>query len=316
MHIRLHNRFAVACLLASALVMAGCSSGGNGSEQASTPAAAPAETTSDTAATGTESDFEGGTIKIAYVEWASCLAATNVVKATLEKAGYDVQTVSVTAAMLYEGLANGDVDGMVCAWLPTTHEAYYAKTRDKLVNLGPNMKGTRIGLVVPDYVKIDSIPQLADIKDKLEGRIIGIDPGAGIMSATEKAVEAYKLPLKLVVGSGATMTAALGNAIRLKKPVVVTGWTPHWMWARWDLKYLDDPKGVYGEPENIETLVRKGLKQDMPRAYAVLDAFAWTGDDMGQVMAADREEGSDPMTNAREWLDAHPDVVARWLPDH
>ena len=33
------------------------------------------------------------------------------------------------------------------------------------------------------------------------------------MGITQKAIEAYKLPLKLVDGSGATMTAALKSAI-------------------------------------------------------------------------------------------------------
>src|SRR5699024_4954187 len=112
-------------------------------------------------------------------------------------------TVSVTGAMLYEGLASGDVDGMVCAWLPTTHKVYYAKTKNRLVNLGPNMKGTKIGLVVPKYVKIDSIADLAKdgVAKKFDNRIVGIDPGAGEMGVTRKAIKAYDLPEKLVVGS-------------------------------------------------------------------------------------------------------------------
>ena len=296
------------CLAASALALAGCSSGGEGGSApagAGTAGATSAASTADT----------GGTIKLAYVEWASCLASTNVVAAALEKAGYQVKTVSVTGAMLYEGLAIGDVDGMVCAWLPTTHKEYYAKTRDRLVNLGPNMKGTKIGLVVPDYVKIGSITDLAkpDVAKRFDNRIVGIDPGAGEMGITRQAVKAYKLPEKLIVGSGATMTAALGNAIRQHKPIVVTGWNPHWMWARWKLKYLDDPKGIYGEPENIDTLVRKGLEQDMPKAYAILDAFHWTSAGMRQVMAADRKDGADPKADARQWVDSHPDQVSAWL---
>ena len=56
---------------------------------------------------------------------------------------------------------------------------------------------------------------------------------------------------------------------------MVTGWTPHWKFARWDLKFLDDPKKVYGEAETINTIVRQGLKEDMPEVYAVCDAFKW-----------------------------------------
>ncbi|TAN07070.1 MAG: glycine betaine ABC transporter substrate-binding protein [Rhodanobacteraceae bacterium] len=292
-----------------ALALGGCSPG-NGSHppaSAATPAAATKASTAPTPA--------GGTIKLAYVEWSSCLAATNVVAAVLEKAGFKVKTMSVTGAMLYEALANNDVDGMVCAWLPTTHKNYYAKTKDRLVNLGPNMSGTKIGLVVPDYVQINSIADLARpaTAKQFDNRIVGIDPGAGEMGITEKAIKAYNLPERLLVGSGATMTAALASAIQQHEPIVVTGWTPHWMWARWKLKYLADPKGIFGQPENIDTLVRKGLQHDHPRAYAILDAFRWTPAAMGQVMVADNQRGSDPMANAQDWVNAHPQQVAAWL---
>lgn len=298
-----HIKLLAAGLIATSMLMAGCSKSDDSAQK----------TASTDAATQSQPKAHG-TIKLAYVEWASCLASTNVAAAVLEDAGYKVKTISVTAAMLYEGLANGDVDGMVCAWLPTTHKAYYAKTKDRLVNLGPNMKGTKIGLVVPSYVKIDSIEQLKDpaVAKKFDGRIVGIDPGAGIMSATEQAIKDYKLPEKLIVGSGATMTAVLGDSIRQNKPVVVTGWTPHWMWARWDLKYLNDPKLSFGKPENIDTLVRKGLKTDKPIAYQILNNFEWTGDDMGQVMAADRKDGADPMTDAKNWIKAHQKIVDDW----
>lgn len=298
-----HLKLLAAGLVTAAMLVAGCSKSDDSAQKTAS---------TDTA---TQSQPKAhGTIKLAYVEWASCLASTNVAAAVLENAGYKVKTISVTAAMLYEGLANKDVDAMVCAWLPTTHKAYYAKTKDRLVNLGPNMQGTKIGLVVPSYVKIDSIKQLADpaVAKKFDGQVIGIDPGAGIMSATEQAIKDYKLPEKLIVGSGATMTAALSDAIRQKKPVVVTGWTPHWMWARWDLKYLDDPKLSFGKPEDIDTLVRKGLKTDQPVAYQILDNFKWTGKDMGQVMAADRKDGADPMTDAKNWIKAHQKIVNGW----
>ncbi len=78
------------------------------------------------------------------------------------------------------------------------------------------------------------------------------------MSLSEDVVDEYGLDLTLRSGSGATMTAALQSAIQNEEDIVVTGWTPHWMFARWDLKYLDDPKNVYGGAEHINTIVRQG----------------------------------------------------------
>lgn len=255
------------------------------------------------------------TVKIVYVEWSSEVASTNLVKAVLqEKMGYDCEITPVSAAAMWQSVASGDQDGMVAAWLPTTHGHYLEKVKDKVVDLGPNLKGTRIGLVVPKYVEIDSIADMNGVADKFDGKIIGIDPGAGIMSKTEKAMKDYKLDkFELVEGSGATMTAALGNSIKKDKWCVVTGWTPHWKWARWDLKYLKDPKNVYGGEEFIATIVRKGLKEDMPKVYSFLDKFNWTPEQMAELMIWNQEDGADPYENAKKWIKEHPKEVESWL---
>jgi glycine betaine/proline transport system substrate-binding protein len=291
-------RTAIAAVFATAM-LAGCSP--TGGDTAGTSTAGEA-----TASTGTQE------VRLVYVEWSSCTAATHVAKAALEKQGFKVKTISVSGAAMYSALVHGDAEATVCAWLPSTHANYYAKAKDRLVNLGPNMTGTRIGLVVPDYVTIDSIDQLAVHADQFQNRIIGIDPGAGEMGIAHEAIEAYKLPLKLIDGSGATMTAALKSAVDNRQWIVVTGWTPHWMWARWKLKYLADPKGSFGGAEDIDTLVRKGLQQDMPKAYAVLDGFHWTPEQMQQVMAADQKPNADTEKNARDWVDSHAEMVSDW----
>jgi glycine betaine/proline transport system substrate-binding protein len=244
------------------------------------------------------------------------VASTNVVKAVLqEKLGYEVDTIPVGGAAMWQGLATGDADAMVAAWLPTTHANYLEKVKDRVVDLGPNLVGTRIGLVVPSYVAVDSIAELNANADTFDGKIIGIDPGAGIMSKTEKVVEAYGLDrMELMVGSGATMTAALADAIKQHNPIVVTGWTPHWMFAKWDLKYLKDPKNIYGGEEEIRTFVRMGLKEDMPEVYNVLDKFNWALEDMQQVMVWNRQEGTKPYENAKRWINEHPEKVEAWLP--
>ncbi|WP_040241191.1 MULTISPECIES: glycine betaine ABC transporter substrate-binding protein [Chromohalobacter] len=256
-----------------------------------------------------------GDITLAYVEWSSEVASTNVVRAVLEEQGYNVKMSSLSAAAMWQAVAYGDADGMVAAWLPSTHEQYLNKVGDKVENLGPNLEGTKLGLVVPSYTDISSIDELDDKADVVNDEIVGIDPGAGLMNLTEKAIDEYDLDdaINLQSGSGATMTAALDSAIKNDEDIVVAGWTPHWMFARWDLKYLDDPKNVYGGAEHINTVVRKGLKDDMSEAYAILDNFEWTPEQMGEVMLMNQEEDSDPYENAKKWVDEHPDVVDEWV---
>ncbi|WP_279591700.1 glycine betaine ABC transporter substrate-binding protein [Paenibacillus sp. F411] len=155
----------------------------------------------------------------------------------------------------------------------------------------------------------------ASIGEQVDYEIIGIDPGAGIMKATAQAIEDYELSdWKLVEGSSAAMTAALDKAIKDEEPVIITGWTPHWMFSKYDLKYLEDPKKIYGEAEEIHTLVRLGLEEDQPEAYQFLDNFMWTSDAMGEIMTA-IQEGQDPAEAAKEWAENNTDLVDEWTKD-
>ncbi|WP_447043537.1 glycine betaine ABC transporter substrate-binding protein [Vreelandella sp. H-I2] len=265
------------------------------------------------ASSAAQAEEEKGTVNLAYVEWSSEVASTNVIAAVLEQAGYEVDLTSLSAAAMFQALSTGDADAIVAAWLPTTHADYMERVGDSIEDLGANLDGTKLGLVVPEYTDVDSIADLNDNADSFNGEIIGIDPGAGLMALSEEVVDTYDLELDLRSGSGATMTAALSSAINNEEDIVVTGWTPHWMFARFDLKYLEDPENVYGGAEQIHTVVRQGLEDDMPEAYAILDAFEWTPEQMGEVMLMNQEEDSDPYENAKQWVEDNQDVVEQWL---
>jgi len=147
-----------------------------------------------------------------------------------------------------------------------------------------------------------------------KGKIIGIEPGAGIMQKTEDAIRDYDLDYTLVSSSSAGMASELTKAINNKKWIVVTGWTPHWKFARFDLKYLDDPKGVYGGEEHISALARIGFDTDNPGAYKILSKFNWTPEEMSLVMLS-IEDGKSPADAATEYVENHQDQVSSWIGD-
>lgn len=251
-------------------------------------------------------------LTIAYVEWSDAVVATNIIKTVLEDKGYKVKIVPLSGAAMWQAVATGEADAMVAAWLPATHAAYNAKLKDKVVDLGPNVTGAKIGWAVPTYVDITTIEDIKKDPAKFGGKIIGIDPGAGLMKASEKAVKDYGLPVKLVEGSDATMVAALKDAYAKKEPIVVTTWTPHWMFAEWDLKYLADPKGVFGGEETVNTVVSTKLKEEAPEAYKILDNFALSLDDEQKVMVENNKPGADPAATAKAWVAANKDKVDTW----
>ncbi|HEC86186.1 MAG: glycine/betaine ABC transporter substrate-binding protein [Candidatus Parabeggiatoa sp. nov. 1] len=260
-------------------------------------------------------------IELTYVEWSSEVASANVIKVVLEELGYEVNLMPVTAVWMWQAVASGDVDGHVAAWLPTTHELYWEVMKDRVENLGPNLVGTKIGLVVPQYVTINSIEELNANAEMFKGKIIGIDPASGLMNKTKQVMDEYELgKFSLVKGSGTTMTAALGKAIKKNEWIVVTGWTPHWKFSRWELKYLEDTKGIYKpkdnrQEEHVATIVRKGLKEEMPEVYRVLNNFCWTPADMAEVMVWNSKQSADPYQNAERWVNENREKVDKWLLD-
>lgn len=249
-------------------------------------------------------------INLSYVEWDTEVASTNVVGEVLRQMGYDVTMTPLDNSIMWESIAKGESDGMVSAWLPKTHGSQYAQYKDQIVDLGANLKGAKVGLVVPGYMDVDSIAELTNQANK---KIIGIEPGAGVVNAAENTISTYDNLADWTVetSSSGAMTVALGQAIKKQEPIVITGWSPHWMFAKYDLKYLEDPKNGMGSEEQIHTMVRKGLKEDQAEAYKVLDQFNWTKEDMEEVML-EINNGKDPQEAAKIWIENNQDKVASW----
>lgn len=255
------------------------------------------------------------TVKIVYVNWASEEASAHVVQSVIkEKLDYECELLSVSAVAMWEAVAAGDQDAMVAAWLPSLHQHYLKEHLNQVEDLGPNLENAIMGIAVPEYVPVDSLDELKEHGDEFRHRVIGIDPGAGLMASTETMMEEYDLnEYQLIAGSDGTMTEALGNAIDDEEWILVTGWTPHWKFAQWNLKYLEDPLNTYGTGERIHTIVRNGLSKDMPEVYAFLDRFYWEPEHMEQVMLWIHVDGLLPEEAADKWINENRQIVDSWL---
>lgn len=253
-------------------------------------------------------------IDIAYVNWSEGIAMTNLAKVIFEEQGYRVNLLNADLAPVFASLSQKKADVFLDAWLPVTMADYITQYGDKLETLGTVYDNARIGLVVPEYVTINSIEELNQVRARFKGEIVGIDAGAGIMKATDKAIPDYGLDYKLLTSSGPAMTASLKKAIDKKEWVVVTGWTPHWMFDRFDLKILADPKGIYGGAEKIQVLAWKGFSEKDPFAARLLSNMHLTDAQISSLMAALEEPGINETDAARKWLETNRDVVSNWLP--
>lgn len=258
------------------------------------------------------------TLVIGWTAWADAQVVTLMAERILERhTDLEVERQRLNIGIQYQSVASGSIDIMLMAWLPLTHQNYWAKVRDRVVNLGPLYTG-RLGWVVPDFVPREALASIRDLKQpevarRLGGRIQGIDPGSGLMQASDKAMSAYGLDdYELVAASGAAMAAVLDRAVRQREWVVATAWQPHWIFARYDLRFLNDPKGVLGGHERIHALAREGFQADYPpQVTEFFSRMYLPADELAKILLAAQEGSAEDAVAA--YLDRHPARVRYWL---
>ena len=216
-------------------------------------------------------------VTIGWTAWSDAEFVTKLAERILtDRMGLEVELIQTDIAIQYQGLAQGDIDVMLMSWQPITHEDYVAEFGPDTITLSTLYTGAGLGWVIPNYIPEDQLSSIADlaneeVHDQLDGQIQGIDPGAGLMRLSNQTLEVYGLDdYELVSASGAAMTAALDRAIQRDEWIVVTGWSPHWKFGAYDLRYLEDPEDVLGGPERVVVMGRQGFYQDQPEAAAFL----------------------------------------------
>ena len=257
-------------------------------------------------------------INIGWTAWSDAEAVTKLAKKVLEdRMGYTVQLTMADIGIQYQGIASGNLDAMLMSWQPLTHKPYLDKVRQDVVDLGPMYTRAKLGWVVPAYIPESELKTIEDlkkpeVKQKLGSKIQGIDPGAGLMQASEKALKDYGLTdYQLISASDAAMLAGVERAERRKDWIVATSWSPHWMFAKHELRYLDDPKGALGGLESVNKLVRKGFYQEQPEAYEFLGRMVLPLADVEAIMF--EAQGSSYEQAVDNYIKKNPERIEYWV---
>jgi glycine betaine/proline transport system substrate-binding protein len=249
--------------------------------------------------------------------WDEDVAASNLWKSLLEERGYTVNMQELDIASTFTGVANGQVDLYMDAWLPTTHQAYWDRFKDQLEVVTTWQEGKNT-VVVPDYVT--DVNTIADLKGKaaqFDGRIVGIEAGAGEMKAMrEKVIPGYGLESEynLVEGSSPAMLASLDSAIKQKQPIVVTLWQPHWAFSRFPIKVLDDTQTAFGPPDQMQIVATKGWGAANPEVAGWLKNFKITPEQLSDLMLKIQTGGKgQEQATAKQWAADNKQVVDAWF---
>jgi len=204
-------------------------------------------------------------LKFGVIPWSESLSVGSLITYILEEEiGQPVQMITPDIGVAFQAVIDGDLDLFVEVWLSVTHEAYWEKSAAKLRDFGPIYEDALLCWAVPAYIPADVVSSVTDLGkqevwDKMNGEIIGIDPGSGLMQHSSIMMEDYPelANWKLIESSDAAMIAELKRRMMRDEWTVVTLWQPHSAFGRFDLRVLDEPQKILGTEEEVHMVGRR-----------------------------------------------------------
>ena len=180
----------------------------------------------------------------------------------------------LSVPVTYTSLKNKQIDVFLGNWMPTMEADRKPYIDDKSVDIvGVNLEGAKYTLAVPDYPYEDGLKSFADIakfKDKLDGKIYGIEPGNDGNRLILDMIKDDKFGLKgfeVVESSEQGMLSQVERATKRHEPIVFLGWEPHPMNVKYKIDYLSGGDDVFGPNyggATVYTNERAGFAKDCP----------------------------------------------------
>ncbi|MDQ4063878.1 MAG: hypothetical protein M3122_08345 [Actinomycetota bacterium] len=246
--------------------------------------------------------------------WDEAAVIANLTKIVMEEdLGYgEVKLQELELGPVIQGVASGDLDAYQDIWLPN-HAAQISEVENDVVQLDPWYDGeTEFGIAVPNYMtNVNAIP---DLNQTGVTQILGIEPGAIISERIpDSVIPTYGLNQEYVQSSTPSMLSEVDNLSENQEEFAFVAWRPHWMNARYDFKFLEDPEDGLtdlNDGATISTIVNEDLQEDDPQAYAFLNAITLTEEQVNEIENIDPQ---DYAASARTWLESNRDVAQPWI---
>jgi len=219
-------------------------------------------------------------VRVGHIDLSFHDAAAREVERILGAHGHAVERSAAPHEEMFHRMADGDVDVLVSAWLPSSHGAYLAPFADQVRKITVLYEPYCIW-GVPDYIPEEAVRGVADLLaepalTRMERLVQGINPGAGISRFSEAIIDEYDLAKAGYEFRTGTEEQCFGRfiaAVAQGNWVVIPLWHPQWLHHRYRIRALDEPKGLLGGRDQATLIVR-------------LDAEALIGEDALAELAA------------------------------
>ncbi|MFP4020273.1 MAG: ABC transporter substrate-binding protein [Halanaerobium sp.] len=259
-------------------------------------------------------------IDFGYVQWPGVTIKTHVAAKVAEYLGYETEMTAGSQSIIFKSLDTGDLDVFLGNWLPTMkmHFDEYEE-KDAVHNVRVNLEDVTYRTAVPEYVYEAGVKSMADLEehaDKFNKEIYGIEPGNDGNIIIQDAIEndTYNLgDWTIKESSTAGMLSSVQRAYDNEEWIAFNGWKPHYMNVMFDLKYLEDPEGIWGEDDSVHTVARNGYQDENPNFYKFLEQFTVPAPVQNKWIDEYQNKDRDPEKVAEEWIANNLDIVNQWV---
>lgn len=274
-------------------------------------------------APSTLAEPEEGTVRLGVPAWPGVEIKSAVVQEILEPLGYNVEVQKASAPIIYRGLADGSVDINMSAWSPGQRSSFGPYVEEgKVLELAENLRGATAGFAVPDYVYeagLQSDTQITEYAEEFDRKVYCIDPGSGANEVVKKAIneDVYGMgDWEIVASSTSGMLAQVKKTMKDEGWIMFCGWRPHWMNVIHDMKYLKDPKDLWGPnggESRVYTLATDSYPDVNPEIATFFKRFQVDSSVQSEWIYQYAYKEREAEAVAQEWIRANMDAVEQWL---
>jgi len=276
--------------------------------------------------------------------WSSQIVMSHVVGNIYEEMGYTVDYVSTDSQAVYEAVRLGDVTLELEVWEGAFGVAFNeALSKGGIVDAGDHDAVTREDWWYPAYVE-EVCPGLPDWEalnacaelfaapeTAPNGRFLG-GPVDWLKHDAER-VEALGMDFTVVnAGSASALWAELAAAEKRKQPIVLFNWTPNFIEALYEGKFVEFPEHMDGckddpavgpNPEMtydcgnpadgyLKKAAWDGMEAKWPKAYATLEKISFTNAQIAEMAKLVDIDELEPEEAAEVWLEENEAVWKPW----
>ncbi|MGI9332757.1 MAG: ABC transporter substrate-binding protein [Gammaproteobacteria bacterium] len=276
--------------------------------------------------------------------WSSQIVMSHIVGNILSGMGNNVEYTSTDSQAVYESVRLGDVTLELEVWEGAFGVAFKeALKKGGIVDVGDHDAVTREEWWYPSYVE-ELCPGLPDWEalnkcaemfatpeTKPNGRFLG--GPVDWLKKDQERVDALGMNFTVVnAGSASALWAELDSASRRKAPIVLFNWTPNFIEAVHEGKFIEFPrydKGCKDDPAwgtnpdmthdcgnppdgFLKKAAWEGMKAKWPQAYAVLQKVNFTNAQIAEMAKLVDVDEMEPEEAADAWLKGNESVWKPW----